>query len=50
MDGTEYPTTRPSDMSVEEVPVFVDFLRGALALDPDHRKTAKELLEHEWLQ
>ncbi|SMR60943.1 unnamed protein product [Zymoseptoria tritici ST99CH_1E4] len=44
------PFQRPSDMSAEEALVFVDFLQGALALDPDHRKTAKQLLEHEWLK
>ena len=37
-------------MDEAEVDIFVDFLRGALALDPDERKTARELLEHEWLR
>ncbi|EGP82922.1 uncharacterized protein MYCGRDRAFT_50394 [Zymoseptoria tritici IPO323] len=44
------PFQRPSDMSAEEALVFADFLQGALALDPDHRKTASELLEHDWLK
>nr|GFD52621.1 hypothetical protein [Tanacetum cinerariifolium] len=49
VDGQQVPFKRPPDMSSEEALVFVDFLQGALALDPDYRKTAHELLEHEWL-
>ncbi|KJX92897.1 protein kinase [Zymoseptoria brevis] len=43
------PFQRPADMPAEEALLFLDFLQGALALDPQHRKTAKELLGHEWL-
>lgn len=50
VDGEEFPLTRPRDMSAQEVPVFVDFLEGALALDPHRRKTARQLLQHEWLE
>jgi len=50
IDGTRGILRRPHDMAAEEVPVFVDFLRGALTLDPDHRRSAKELLQHEWLR
>jgi serine/threonine protein kinase len=49
IDGDEHPFHRPHDMSAKEVLVFIDFLRRALSLDPDHRKTAKELLQHKWL-
>ncbi|KAK5733600.1 hypothetical protein LTR17_009590 [Elasticomyces elasticus] len=50
IDGTEDPMRRPREMDDAEVAVFVDFLQGALTLDPEHRKTAKELLRHGWLQ
>lgn len=50
VDGAEGPFQRPPDMSAEEALAFVDFLRGALALDPDGRKRAAELLQHEWLR
>ncbi|KAK3619569.1 hypothetical protein LTR56_023949 [Elasticomyces elasticus] len=50
MDGTQWPLTRPDGMNDAEMAMFVDFLQGALTLDPEHRKTAEELLQHEWLQ
>ncbi|KAM3423678.1 hypothetical protein BST61_g1092 [Cercospora zeina] len=50
LDGKDEPFRRPSDMHEDEVPVFVDFLQGALALDPANRRTATELLQHQWLQ
>ncbi|KAK4950182.1 hypothetical protein LTR10_011161 [Elasticomyces elasticus] len=50
IDGSDDPMWRPREMDDAEVAVFVDFLQGALTLDPEHRKTAKELLRHEWLQ
>ncbi|KAK1061082.1 hypothetical protein LTR33_012768 [Friedmanniomyces endolithicus] len=50
VDGKEGPFKRPDDMTPEDAPLFVDFLRGALQLDPDERKTAGELLQHEWLR
>ncbi|KAK3625446.1 hypothetical protein LTR56_014299 [Elasticomyces elasticus] len=50
IDGTQWPLTRPDGMDDAEMAVFVDFLQGALTLDPEHRKTAEELLRHEWLQ
>ena len=36
-------------MPKNEVPIFADFLRGMLTLDPANRKSAAEMLEHEWL-
>lgn len=33
-----------------EVPVFIDFLKCMLTLDPDGRKSAAQLLEHYWLK
>ncbi|KAK5113701.1 hypothetical protein LTR62_003328 [Meristemomyces frigidus] len=50
VDGADGPFRRPPNMATEEVPIFVDFLRGALALDPDVRKRAIDLLHHEWLR
>ncbi|KAK0272857.1 hypothetical protein LTS16_023594 [Friedmanniomyces endolithicus] len=50
VDGKEGPFQRPDDMTSEDALRFVDFLRGALQLDPDERKTAGELLQHEWLR
>jgi len=50
VDGKEGPFKRPDDMTPEDAPLFVDFLGGALQLDPDGRKTAGELLQHEWLR
>jgi len=38
------------EMPSDEVPVFCDFLREALATDPRERKTAKELTDHPWLR
>ncbi|KAK3670303.1 hypothetical protein LTR78_009857 [Recurvomyces mirabilis] len=50
VDGAEGPFQRPPDMSTEQATKFVNFLSGALTLDPDCRKRATELLQHEWLQ
>ncbi|KAK5166514.1 uncharacterized protein LTR77_008057 [Saxophila tyrrhenica] len=43
-------TSEYFDGEAEEVPIFVDILEGALTLDPQYRKTAKELLHHDWLR
>ncbi|KAG6311571.1 hypothetical protein E4U22_002552, partial [Claviceps purpurea] len=40
---------QPSDMPDNEVYVYIDFLKGMLQLDPLKRKSAAELLQHEWL-
>ncbi|KAI9064550.1 kinase-like protein [Trametes sanguinea] len=32
-----------------DVPVFIDFLRATLALDPAKRPTCRDLLDHPWL-
>ncbi|KAJ5737256.1 uncharacterized protein N7483_002381 [Penicillium malachiteum] len=50
IDGTERPFLRPNDMSDAEIPIFIDFLRGMLTIDPTNRKSAAELLQHEWLK
>ncbi|KAJ5248963.1 hypothetical protein N7468_000414 [Penicillium chermesinum] len=50
IDGAEKPFLRPKDMSGAEVPVFIDFLRGMLTIDPTSRKPASELLQHDWLK
>ncbi|KAJ9264194.1 hypothetical protein DTO212C5_7253 [Paecilomyces variotii] len=49
INGTTKPFLKPRDMPDAEVPVFVDFLRCMLAIDPESRKSAAELLQHEWL-
>lgn len=33
-----------------KIPIFIDFLQGMLKIDPAHRKSAAELLRHEWLE
>lgn len=43
------PVGKPRDMPQEEVEMFLDFLSWALALDPDERWGAAQLLEHEWI-
>lgn len=49
MDGKEGALRRPKDMPQAEVPVFVDFLKGMLAIEPNDRKSAAQMLEHQWL-
>ena len=44
------PFLRPEDMSAAEVPAFIDFLKCMLVIDPAYRKSAAELLQHEWLR
>lgn len=44
MDGTTKPFLRPIEMPKDEVPMFVDFVRGMLEIDPESRKSASELL------
>lgn len=46
MDGENEVLRRPKDMPKAEVPVFVDFLENVLAIDPDDRKSAAEMLKH----
>lgn len=49
MDGEHEVLRRPKDMPQTEVPIFVDFLEGMLAIEPDDRKSAAEMLKHPWL-
>lgn len=49
MDGENEVLRRPKDMPQDEVPIFVDFLEGMLAVEPDKRKSAPEMLKHPWL-
>ncbi|OAX83469.1 CMGC/SRPK protein kinase [Emergomyces africanus] len=48
--GTTKPFLKPADMPDVEVPIFVDFLKGMLTINPDHRRSAADLLKHEWLK
>lgn len=45
----EEPFLRPDDMPGAEISVCIDCPRGMLVIDPVHRKSAAELLQHEWL-
>ncbi|KAG5967527.1 hypothetical protein E4U57_000685 [Claviceps arundinis] len=49
LNGSVKPYKRPSDMSKKEFDVFIDFLKGMLEIDPSKRKSAAQLLQHEWL-
>ncbi|KAJ0420558.1 protein kinase [Aspergillus carlsbadensis] len=50
IDGETKPFLKPTDMTKAEVPVFVDFIKGMLEIDPASRKSADELLQHEWIR
>ncbi|QQK39519.1 Calcium/calmodulin-dependent protein kinase II isoform [Penicillium digitatum] len=50
INGTERPFLKPNDMPDTEIPIFIDFLQSMLTIDPAHRKSAAELLRHEWLK
>ena len=49
MDGKDEILRKPKDMSQAEVPIFVDFLKGMLAVEPGDRKSAAQMLKHPWL-
>lgn len=49
MDGKNEILRKPKDMPQAEVPIFVDFLEGMLAVEPGDRKSAAEMLKHPWL-
>ncbi|KAL4943337.1 hypothetical protein BDV06DRAFT_234751 [Aspergillus oleicola] len=50
LDGETKPFLRPADMPKTEFPVFIDFIRSMLEIDPASRKSAAELLRHEWVR
>ncbi|KAK2791339.1 hypothetical protein FQN53_004520 [Emmonsiellopsis sp. PD_33] len=50
IDGQTKPFLKPVDMPQDEVPIFIDFVRGMLEIDPAARKSAAELLQHEWIR
>ncbi|KAE8153568.1 protein kinase [Aspergillus avenaceus] len=50
INGTTKPFLKPSDMPEAEVPIFIEFVQGMLELDPGTRKSASELLQHEWIK
>ncbi|CRL23442.1 Calcium/calmodulin-dependent protein kinase II isoform [Penicillium camemberti] len=50
INGAERHFLKPNDMSDAEIPIFIDFLQGMLTIDPARRKSAAELLRHEWLE
>ncbi|KAG6179775.1 hypothetical protein E4U36_005350 [Claviceps purpurea] len=49
LNGDRMPRMKPSDMSDDEVVVFIDFVRSMLQIDPMKRKSAAQLLQHKWL-
>lgn len=50
LDGDHPAFQRPADLPKSEVPLLADFLRCMLVLDPEKRKSAAQMLEHEWLR
>ncbi|KAL4935707.1 hypothetical protein BDV06DRAFT_217227 [Aspergillus oleicola] len=50
INGATNPFLKPVDMPEAEVPIFVDFIKGMLEVDPGSRKSAAELLQHEWIR
>ncbi|KAJ6790025.1 hypothetical protein PWT90_06750 [Aphanocladium album] len=49
LNGEVMPFKRPYDMLETEIGVFIDFVRGVLKIDPTARKSAAQLVQHEWL-
>jgi serine/threonine-protein kinase SRPK3 len=49
MDGKDEVLQKPKDMPQAEVPIFVAFLEGMLAVEPNNRKSAAQMLKHPWL-
>ncbi|EEH37963.2 hypothetical protein PAAG_00884 [Paracoccidioides lutzii Pb01] len=50
INGPTKPFLKPDDMPDSEVPIFIDFLKGMLTINPDFRLSAADLLQHEWLK
>lgn len=50
LDGDCPALQRPADLPKTEVPLLVDFLKSVFVIDPEKRRSAAELLEHEWLK
>ncbi|KAI1952753.1 hypothetical protein LOZ12_002320 [Ophidiomyces ophidiicola] len=50
VNGTTKPFLKPIEMPEAEVPIFVDFIKGMLEIDPESRKSAVQLLQHEWIR
>jgi serine/threonine-protein kinase SRPK3 len=49
LKGTSKPFLKSKDMPEHEVDIFIDFVKGMLTMDPASRKSAAELLQHEWI-
>ncbi|KAJ3498192.1 hypothetical protein NLG97_g1311 [Lecanicillium saksenae] len=49
LNGEVKPFSKPADMLDTEIGAFIDFVRGMLEIDPMARKSAAQLLQHEWL-
>ncbi|KAM3448170.1 hypothetical protein MY3296_008040 [Beauveria thailandica] len=49
VNGDVKPFIKPADMLETEIAIFIDFIKSMLAIDPMARKSAAELLQHEWL-
>jgi serine/threonine-protein kinase SRPK3 len=50
LNGQVKPFIKPRDMPEAEIGAFIDFIKGMLEIDPMSRKSAAELLQHEWIR
>ncbi|PGG99297.1 CMGC/SRPK protein kinase [Helicocarpus griseus UAMH5409] len=50
LNGPKKPFSKPDDMPEADVPLFINFIRGMLAIDPERRSSAADLVKHEWLK
>ncbi|KAG8413358.1 hypothetical protein J3458_012928 [Metarhizium acridum] len=49
VNGEVKPFLKPCDMPEAEIATFIDFIKGMLEVDPTSRKSAAELLQHDWI-
>jgi serine/threonine-protein kinase SRPK3 len=45
-----YPFDAPGYMRRAELPKYLSFMQAALALEPNERSSAAQLLQHDWLK
>ncbi|EED20490.1 protein kinase, putative [Talaromyces stipitatus ATCC 10500] len=50
INGTTKPFLKPNDMPDAEVPIFLNFLTAMLSIDPNRRRSAADLLQHDWIK
>ncbi|KAG6313521.1 hypothetical protein E4U22_000883 [Claviceps purpurea] len=49
LNGEAMPFIKPPDMPDSEIDAFINFVQEMLQIDPMARKSAAQLLQHEWL-